>query len=148
MNSLSLAAWCGLAMAATAAFAQAQPSALGPADSNHDAKVSRKEYQASRHAFIMRADLDHDGQVSRAEWDRYAKSVRHDLELDGVRGAERIGQGAWWDALDADKNGFVTYAEIYAMTAGKFADYDADHDGFISRSEAQQVLKRAQAELR
>jgi hypothetical protein len=145
MKSLSIAALCGLSVLAAAAIAQAQAlnTELKPADVNKDGKVSLAEYQASRRAFVMGADTDRDGQVSRAEWDRYAKRVRMDLELNGVKGAEKIGQGKWWAMLDADKNGMVTAAETDAMTASQFAHYDADHDGFIQRAEAQKVLKTA-----
>jgi hypothetical protein len=145
MKSFSVAALCGLSILAAAAMARAQAlnTELKPADTNKDGKVSLAEYQTSRREFLMRADADRNGQVSRAEWDRYAKTVRMDLELNGVPGAEKVGQGTWWTQLDADKNGMVTAAEIDAMTAARFARYDGDHDGFIQRAEAQKILKSA-----
>jgi len=141
MNWLSIAACCGLALAFTAALAQAQTrnTTAPPADTNRSGMVTLAEYQTSRTTFIMRADTNHDGQVSRAEWDSFAKAVRHDLDLSGVQGAELIGQGAWWDALDANKDGMVTRVEIDAMTTARFAQYDTNKDGFISRAEAEQA---------
>ena len=121
MKTLGIAALCGLSIAATATMAPAQSrNVLKPADVNGDGRVSLSEYQVSRRDFVMRADTSHDGQVSRKEWEVYARSVRKEHELDGVTGAE----------LDA-------------MTARRFALYDADHDGFIQRAEAQQVAKRS-----
>lgn len=150
MNVLSIAASCGLALAFTAALAhgQSRDTRMPPADANNTGMVTLAEYQASRAAFIMKADTNHDGKVSKAEWDAYAKAVRRDLDLAGVKGAELIGQGPWWSALDANHDGFVTHDEIDAVTAAKFAQYDLNKDHLISRAEADQVRKAAQAALR
>ena len=96
----------------------------------------------------MKADTNHDGKVSRAEWDTFATAVRRDLDLGGVKGAERIGQGAWWTELDANKDGMVTPAEINEVTKAKFDQYDADGNHMISRAEAQHVRETAAASLR
>ena len=149
MKTLGIAALCGLSIAATATMAPAQSrNVLKPADVNGDGRVSLSEYQVSRRDFVMRADTSHDGQVSRKEWEVYARSVRKELELDGVTGAEKVGSGVWWRELDANADGVVTGAELDAMTARRFALYDADHDGFIQRAEAQQVVKRSQSASR
>ena len=149
MKSLAIAACCGLALTVTAGLAQAQSShtSVPKADANATGNVTLQEYQSSREAFIMKADTNHDGTVSRAEWDAFAKAVRHDLDLGGVKGAELIGQGSWWTALDANKDNMVTHAEINALTAAKFAQYDLDKNHLISRAEAQQVREAAQAAL-
>jgi len=149
MKSIAIAACCGLALTVTASLAQAQSrhTSVPKADANTTGNVTLQEYQSSREAFIMKADTNHDGVVSRAEWDAFAKAVRQDLELGGVKGAELIGQGSWWTALDANKDGMVTHAEINAVTAAKFAQYDLDHNHLISRAEAQAVREAAQAAL-
>src|SRR5262245_47590062 len=111
MKLLSIAASCGLAFAFSAALAQAQSrdTTMPRADTNYTGMVTLAEYQTSRETFIMKADTNHDGQISRAEWDAFTKAVRRDLELSGVKGAELIGQGPWWDMLDANKDGMVTH---------------------------------------
>jgi hypothetical protein len=42
----------------------------------------------------------------------------------------------------------VTRAEIDTLTTAKFAAYDADHNGLISRAEANQVRKQGEAALK
>lgn len=152
MKTIRLAACCGLAFALTAGLsagmAQAQSTTVPRADANATGMATLAEYQKSRETFIMRGDANKDGRVSKAEWDKFAAAVRKDLELGGVQGAELIGQGAWWNALDTNKDGVVTRVEIKAMTAANFARYDANKNGLISRAEAQQVRKTAEAALR
>ncbi|HEY9216456.1 MAG TPA: hypothetical protein VIO94_00295 [Phenylobacterium sp.] len=150
MTALRIVVLCSVALAATAGLAQAQyrDTTVPTADANATGMVTLPEYQASREAFILKADIDSDGQVSRAEWDQFAKAVRRDLDLGGVKGAELIGQGRWWTDLDANKDNMVTVPEISATTAAKFAQYDADGNGLISRSEAQKVRNAAATALR
>jgi len=150
MIAVRVAVLCGLALATAAPLAQAQ-TAIPPApfaDANKDGKVSLSEYQTSRRNYLMKADRDRDGQITRAEWDRYARNVRNSLELDGVEGADQVGRGGWWEMIDAYRNGVVTPAEIDAMTGPRFARFDANHDGLIQRSEAEQVAKAARAAIR
>jgi hypothetical protein len=149
MNLISIAACCGLSLAVAAPLAHAQnPRTEVPrADANATGNVSLAEYQKSRETFLMRADANRDGVISRPEWDKGAKVLREDLELNKVKGAERIGGGTWWTALDANKDGNVTRAEIKTMTAAQFGKYDLDRNGLVSSAEAQQVRKRAQAAL-
>jgi hypothetical protein len=148
MKSIAIAACCGFALSAIAGLAHAQGTTVPRADANVTGNVSLAEYQKSREAFIMKADTNKDGKIARAEWDAFAKAVRRDLDLNGIKGAELIGQGSWWTALDANKDNVVTHAEINTVTAAKFAQYDTDHNHLISRAEAQQVRKAAEASLR
>ena len=147
MKSLAIAACFALSVTAGLAQAQSRHTSVPKADANATGNVTLQEYQSSREAFIMKADTNHDGTVSRAEWDAFAKAVRHDLDLGGVKGAELIGQGSWWTALDANKDNMVTHAEISAVTAAKFRQYDANNNHLISRAEAQQVRKAAEAAI-
>ena len=150
MKSLAIAACCGFALSVTAGVAQAQnrDTTVPRADANATGNVTLQEYQSSREAFIMKADTNHDGAVSRAEWEAFTTAVRRDLDLNGVKGAELIGQGSWWTSLDANRDGMVTHAEIIALTAAKFAQYDTNGNHLISRAEAQQARKAAEASLR
>jgi|KBSSwiStaDraftv2_1062776.scaffolds.fasta_scaffold14323_4 hypothetical protein len=54
----------------------------------------------------MKADTNPDGKASRARRDAFAKSLRRDLELNEVKGAELSGQRRWWNDLDANKDGW------------------------------------------
>src|SRR6476620_6085813 len=117
MTRIKMALLCGLAMttAAPLALAQTFPPEM-PADANKDGKVSLSEYQNSRRTFLMKADTDKNGVITRAEWDKYAKSVRLDLELDGVPGADKIGTGGWFNAIDTSHKGSITPGEIDLFT--------------------------------
>src|SRR5436190_3046982 len=140
MKSLGIAVLCGLSIAATAGLAQAQTdTSLKPADTNGDGKVSLAEYQASRRDFIMKADANHDNKITKAEWDAYAKAARSNYELDGVAGAERFGQGAWWQAIDANHDGVATAGEVDTMVSARFNIFDTDHSGLIEQAEAESV---------
>ena len=147
MKSLAIAACFALSVTAGLAQAQSRHTSVPKADANATGNVTLQEYQSSREAFIMKADTNHDGTVSRAEWDAFTTAVRRDLDLGGVKGAELIGRGTWWTALDANKDNMVTHAEINALTAAKFAQYDLDKNHLISRAEAQAVREAARAAL-
>ena len=150
MKSLAIAACCGIAISLTAGLAEAQrrDTQVPTADTNATGNVTLAEYQSSRRAFIMKADANKDGSVSRAEWEVFTAAVRRDLDLGGVKGAELIGHGTWWTALDANRDAMVTNGEINRVTAAKFVQYDIDGNHLISRAEAQAVRKSVESVLR
>ena len=113
------------------------------ADANNDGKVSLTEYQNSRRTFLMRADRDKDGKISAAEWSKGAEYLKSEIRDSGVDGWPIIGKAGIFEALDSNKDGFVTPAEIDAATAARFAKYDLDHDGFITRTEARTLDRMA-----
>ena len=113
------------------------------ADANKDGKVSLTEYQNSRRNFLMRADRDKDGKISAAEWSKGAAYLKSEIRDSGVDGWPMIGKAGIFETLDTNKDGFVTPAEIDAATAPRFAKYDLDHDGFITRTEARKLERMA-----
>ncbi len=120
-------------LAASAAHAQLL------ADANKDGKVSQKEYQDNRRAFLMRADKDKDGKISAAEWTKQAEWVRSEVRAQGVDGWPTIGKAGLFQTLDTNKDGYVTPAEIDAYTGPRFAKFDENHDGFVTQSEANKI---------
>jgi len=125
-------------MAASAANAQALL-----ADANKDGKVTKTEYQNNRRAFLLRADHDKDGKISAAEWAKGAERVRSEVREQGVDGWNIVGKAGLFATLDTDKDGYVTPAEIDAATGPRFDKYDLNHDGVITRSEANKLDKLA-----
>lgn len=118
------------------------------ADANKDGKITPSEYQDSRRNFLMRADYNHDGQVTQQEWDRGALNTRMELEERGAKNTDMIGKGGWFQAIDANHDGSVTPVEIDAFTSNRFANFDPDGDGVITRSEASQVQKAAAKQVK
>lgn len=113
------------------------------ADANKDGKVTQSEYQNSRRAFLMRADRDKDGKISADEWAKGADRVKAEVREEGVDGWPTIGKAGLFQTLDSNRDGFVTPAEIDAATSLRFAKFDLNHDGVITRSEAEQLDRMA-----
>ena len=65
------------------------------------------------------------------------------LQEAGVEGANRVGKGGWFQAIDANKDGFVTPAEIDQVSAARFPKMDLNGDGFVDRIEAEKAGRRA-----
>jgi Ca2+-binding EF-hand superfamily protein len=128
-------------MAASAANAQALL-----ADANKDGKVTKTEYQDNRRAFLLRADKDKDGKISSAEWAKGAERVRSEVREQGIDGWSGIGKAGLFATLDTNKDGYVTTAEIDAGTGPRFEKYDLNHDGVVTRTEANKLEKMAAAQ--
>lgn len=111
------------------------------ADANKDGKVTQKEYQDSRRTFLMRADKDKDGKISSAEWAKGAERVRSEVREEGVNGWPLVGKAGLFQTLDTNKDGFVTPTEIDAYYGPRFAKFDANHDGVVTRAEASKAEK-------
>ena len=126
-----------------ASGANAQPLL---ADANKDGKVTQAEYQNSRRTFLMRADHDKDGKISAAEWAKSAERIKTQVRDESIDGWQSIGKAGVFGTLDTDKDGFVTPAEIDAATGPRFAKFDLNHDGVITRSEANKLDKMVKAQ--
>ncbi len=103
--------------------------------------VTLAEFQARYRARLMRADTDHDGRISLSEF--MAARERQDQGQgsgDGQGSAEgQGGQGRnptrQFQILDSNRDGYVTPAEIDAVSAQRFARMDANHDGVLTPEE-------------
>lgn len=95
------------------------PERFEVADSNHDGKVDRAEYDGFVVELMLLYDADADGRLSRSE-------------IAGARDPSRF------DVIDSDKDGFLTAAEVSAFGDNDFAVMDGNKDGSIDRNEAAQ----------
>ena len=115
------------------------------ADANKDGKVTATEYQNSRRTFLMRADRNKDGKISADEWKKGADLARDRAREAGIDGWPAIGKADIFTSIDTDKDGFVTPAEIDTAMGLRFAKYDPNHDGVITRSEAREIERQVKA---
>ena len=139
---MMIAALGGLVLSTEPAMAQMREKMM--ADANNDGKVNVAEYQKSRREFLMKYDRNNDGKVTKQEWDRGARDLRADLRMDGVEGAEKIGQGTWFQMIDANKDMVITPAEIDTMTHARFNKLDGNHDGVVDSREGARLQREAQ----
>jgi Ca2+-binding EF-hand superfamily protein len=139
--SKTLILGAGLA-ALLAAAAQAQPA---PAARGADGRVSLAEMQARAVARFQRADLDRDGRLTAEE--RRADRAQHREQHREQHRAQRRERGGRHGlaGADADRDGFLSLAEMQARTAARFQRLDADRDGRLSPAELQagRSLQRA-----
>ncbi|HXG87370.1 MAG TPA: hypothetical protein VNJ02_03460 [Vicinamibacterales bacterium] len=116
-------------------------------DHNSDGQVSRDEWHFVHDSFI-RADHNNDGYLSRAEFlggiededdDREDSFWNLDYNNDGrVTREEWHGSRARFDALDRDRNGVLSRAEMGASTEAPpdlFTSVDVNRDGSITMNE-------------
>ncbi|HEY0505355.1 MAG TPA: hypothetical protein VGD42_17875 [Lysobacter sp.] len=122
MMKITLGVFLACSVAAPVAAqvkADPAPQRFDAADSNHDGKVDRGEYDGFVEELVLLHDNDGDRKLSRAE-------------LSSARDLSRF------DVIDADKDGFLTSAELAAFGDNDFAVMDGNKDGAIDRSEAEQ----------
>ena len=125
--------------AVTPVFAQSAPdgTSAGPVEAPGYSRgrtggrpVTLAEFQARYRDRLMRADTDHDGRISLAEFM---------ATLHAQPGADGEGRGGdpqrQFQRLDANHDGFITPAEIDAVSAERFARMDANQDGVVTPEE-------------
>ena len=124
-------------------YGSGQPAGSPPAEGygqpnggrGYGRPITLAEYQARFRDRIMAADTDHDGRVSLAEWTAYR------AQRGGEGGGRHGGGGGLGDPtrqfqmMDANRDGYVTPAEIDAASTARFARMDANHDGVLTPDE-------------
>ena len=126
-----------MAAAATAAFGQLPgrdpAAAFDRADADHDGRVSRAEFIASRSARFAEMDRNQDGVIDRDDFGRILKFR--------PQAATRIDH--FIAAADANHDGKVTRAEFDAAPPVLFHRADANRDGILDRDELAALHNRS-----
>ncbi|NOT61701.1 MAG: hypothetical protein HOP19_15915 [Acidobacteria bacterium] len=114
---LTLFALCLFSLSAFAQTPATPPATSGP-DPQTPVAAAGKSRKGQRGKFMQKMDANADGKIAREEWK---------------------GKTQGFDTLDADKDGFLTAAEIGSVVRDKgakmFQQFDANSDGKIARDE-------------
>lgn len=103
-------------------------------DTNGDLSTSTDELNAGIEREWQRADANHDGQLQPIEFQNWANAVLGGQQMGPYR-------------LDFDRNvdNSITREEFDHEIRARFADYDADENGSVSRGEFVRVVGQARA---
>ena len=105
------------APAAAQVVPDAPPDRFDAADTNHDGRVDRSEYDGFVQELVLLNDADRDGRLSRSE----AASA-----IDPSK----------FKKIDANGDGYLAVEEVDVYTGSDFAVLDANKDGAVDRTEA------------
>ncbi len=111
---------------------EAPPAGGGRGD---DRAVTLAEYQTRFRDRMMRADTDHDGRISLAEWMAARQEGGQGGDGGVGRGGGRGDPARQFQMMDANADGYLTPAEVDAVSARRFARLDANHDGVLTSDE-------------
>lgn len=100
---------------------------LARADANHDGNISREEFLARPNQMFDHLDTNHDGVISADERQAILQQMQS-----GMAHARTDHPNP-----DANGDGVISHAEFDTAGAAKFARLDANHDGRVTREEAE-----------
>ena len=119
-----------------------EPTGVMRYDTNKDGVVDRAEWKAGQEARFKRLDTNGDGKLTPDElFARTPASGTSVLPSDRQMGR----QSAYFQRLDADKDGVVTLIEFMVVADDNFARCDLNKDGRIDTAECRQALQRRPA---
>jgi Ca2+-binding EF-hand superfamily protein len=121
----------------------AVPRGLMRYDTNKDGVVDRAEWRAAQEARFKQLDTNKDGKLTQDELFARTPAVGNSV-LPSDRQVQR--QSSYFQLLDADKDGFVSFAEFMAQADRNFARCDLNKDGRIDTAECRQALQRTRAQ--
>lgn len=98
-----------------------------------DRPIARSEVEAAVKRQFAAMDANHDGVVSHDEFERYRA---HQAPATGIAALTYV-SSTWFEHVDADHDGRVTYAEASARPLRLFDTADINHDGVVSPMERQ-----------
>ena len=121
----------------------AVPRGLMRYDTNKDGVVDRAEWKAGQEARFKRLDTNGDGKLSQEELFARTPAAGNSV-LPTDRQVQR--QSSYFQLVDTDKDGFVSFAEFMAQAERNFARCDLNKDGRIDTAECRQALQRTRAQ--
>ena len=100
-------------------------------DSDGDERITREEFDRKRRADFDLTDDDDDGWISQEEYlaefeDRLDRHMAENRKESVQQSRRRF------DALDADENGTMTFAEYQTSGHGIFSRWDTDGNGYVA----------------
>lgn len=101
-------------------------------DANRDLTLTRAEMQAGASAWFAKADANRDGAITPIEYSAFAEA--HLGTADSIPG--RL-------FFDSNADGQITPAEFSSGMEALFNQFDADHDGAVTRAEMVQRFEPA-----
>lgn len=114
------------------ALAQPAPTArtlFAEADANHDGRITWPEAEGFLQRAFARVDADHDGALSEPEWQAASFNARRTPPKPSPRRA------ALFRALDTDRDGKLTQAELRPAAEAWFRALDANGDQALTAEE-------------
>jgi len=126
----------------SARSASAAPRGLMRYDTNKDGVVDRAEWRTAQEMRFKQLDTNKDGKLTQDELFARTPAIG-DSVLPTDRQVQR--QSSYFQLLDTDKDGFVSFAEFMAQADRNFARCDLNKDGRIDAAECRQALQRTRA---
>jgi len=116
---------------ATAALIAAAPAIAQDLSALPDRPIARTEVVAAIKKQFAAMDANHDGAVTRDEFERFRA---HQPAATGIAALTYV-SSTWFEHVDADGDGRVTYAEASARPLRLFDLADVNRDGSVSPGE-------------
>ena len=142
--ALICVAACGFAFPASAADMPAKMSPSSQmlvdlwktADTNHDGKVARAEWEAALKARFASFDKNHDGKLSSDE-------VTNMLAASGAPSSMTTAD--YIKRVDTDGDGMISEKEYVDRLMARFDAWDLNHDGVLTADEQSAEINRMEA---
>jgi Ca2+-binding EF-hand superfamily protein len=107
----------------SASGVQMMKDRFAAADTNHDGKVSKAEWDAANKARFATLDTNHDGKMSMDE------------VTAALKGKTEMSPADYMKQSDTDKNGSISEAEYVGAWDARFDSMDTNHDGSMAKDE-------------
>ena len=120
-----------------------EPSGVMRYDTNKDGIVDRAEWKAGQEARFKRLDANGDAKLTQDELFARTPAVGNSVLPSDLQAGR---QSAYFQRLDADKDGVVALVEFMGQADRNFARCDLNKDGRIDTAECRQALQRKPAE--
>ena len=119
-----------------------EPTGVMRYDTNKDGAVDRAEWKAGQEARFKRLDANGDGKLTQDELFARTPAVGNSVLPSDLQAGR---QSAYFQRLDADKDGVVALVEFMGQADRNFARCDLNKDGRIDTAECRQALQRKPA---